>query len=312
MNEFVSTYGIAFIFVNVLADQIGLPVPAIPGLVVAGALAANGELSALGLFTAAVAATLIGDSAWYYAGRHYGNRVMKTLCRISLTPDACVNQSQTFFDRWGMNALIIGKFVPGLATVLPTLAGATHIGWPRFLLFSTASAALWVGSGLVIGMALKGQVEPVLAQMENMGSIAITVVGALFAAYIVWKWWERHRFLKKLRMARVSVDELYRLMDSGEEPLIVDVRTQSARMLEPRRIRGALHVPLHAVEQHVKELPRDRDIILYCTCPNEVSAAEAAKMLMNSGFTRVRPLHGGLDAWIAAGYAVEEIEVAPL
>jgi membrane protein DedA with SNARE-associated domain/rhodanese-related sulfurtransferase len=312
MNEFISTYGIAFIFVNVLADQIGLPVPAIPGLVIAGALAANGELSALGLFTAAIAATLIGDSAWYYAGRHYGNRVMKTLCRISLTPDACVNQSQTFFDRWGMNALIIGKFVPGLATVLPALAGATRIGLPRFLLFSTASASLWVGTGLVIGMALKGQVEPVLAQMENMGSIAITVVGTLFAAYIVWKWWERYRFLKRLRMARVSVDELYRLMDSGAEPLIVDVRTQSARMLEPRRIRGALHVPLHAVEQHVKELPRDRDIILYCTCPNEVSAAEAAKVLLNSGFTRVRPLHGGLEAWIAAGYAVEEIEVAPV
>ncbi len=211
-----------------------------------------------------------------------------------------------------MNALIIGKFVPGLATVLPALAGATRIGWPRFLLFSTASAALWVGTGIVIGMALKGQVEPALAQMENMGSIAITVVGTLFTAYIVWKWWERYRFLKRLRMARVSVDELYRLMDSGAQPLVVDVRTQSARMLEPRRIRGALHVPLHAVEQHVKELPRDRDIILYCTCPNEVSAAEAAKVLLNSGFTRVRPLHGGLEAWIAAGYAVEEIEVAPL
>ena len=298
-------YGLAVVFISVLVEQLGLPVPAIPVLVVAGALAADGKLSAPGLFVAALAACLIADSTWYVAGRLFGNRVMKTLCRISLTPDLCVSQTQTRFERWGINALVIAKFVPGLAMIAPPLAGATRIGWPRFLLFNTLGAALWVAAGLGGGMLLKAQIEYLLAQLENAGTAAVIFVVTLLAGYVAFKWWERHRFFAMLRMARINVDELYRLMDAGQAPVIVDVRSASARAMDPRQIPGALHVPLHAVDQHVKELSRDREIILYCTCPNEVSAAEAAKLLMRSGFARVRPLHGGLDAWVAAGYAVE-------
>ncbi len=305
INHLIAQYVLALIFANVLFDQLGFPIPAIPALLVAGALAADGKLSAPALFGVAVVATLIADSVWYAAGRRYGNRIMKTLCRVSLTPDYCVNQTQMLFERWGMNALLVANFIPGLATVAPPLAGATGIGWPRFLFYSTLGAFLWVGAGLGVGMVFKEQIELLLAWVERMGSVAITIVVVLCVAYVAYKWWERHRFFTMLRMARISVDELYRLMEAGAGPVVVDVRSQTARTLEPKRIPGARHVPLHAVSQHAGDLPRDRDIILYCTCPNEVSAAEAAKLLMNSGFTRVRPLHGGLEAWIAAGYEVE-------
>jgi|SRR5579862_341422 len=310
MNEFsqlIAQYGPVLVFMNVLMDQLGLPTPAIPALIVAGALAADGRLSASELFGVGVVATLIADSVWYAAGRRYGNRVMKALCRVSLTPDSCVSQTQTLFERWGLNALLIANFIPGLATIAPPLAGATGIGWPRFLFLSTLGASLWVGAGLGVGMVFKEQIEHILGALERTGTVAVMAVGTLCVAYIAYKWWDRQRFFAMLRVARINVDELYQLMATGAIPVIVDVRSQTARTLEPRRIPGALHVPLHAVGQHAKDLPRDRDIILYCTCPNEVSAAEAAKLLMDSGFTRVRPLHGGLDAWIAAGYAVEEI-----
>ena len=303
-------YGLAVVFANVLIEQLGLPVPAVPTLVVAGALATEGALSMPLLFAVALLACSLADIAWYIAGRRYGNRVMKLLCRISLTPDYCVSETQARFERWGVNALLIAKFVPGLATIAPPLAGATRIGWQRFLLFNTVGGALWVGTWLGGGILLGPHVERLLRRLDEIGSIALVIIIALLAAYIAFKWWERRRFFKMLRMARISVDALYRLIDAGAKPVIVDVRSQTARALEPRRIPGALHVPLHAVDHHVKDLPRDREIILYCTCPNEASAAQVAKILMNSGFTKVRPLHGGLEAWIAAGYEVETLPTA--
>ena len=303
----LTQYGLLVVFLNVLVEQLGLPVPAIPTLVVAGALASEGKLSAPGLFVVAMLACSIADVTWYIAGRRFGNGVMKLLCRISLTPDSCVSETQARFERWGVNALVIAKFVPGLATIAPPLAGATRIGWLPFVFYNTLGAALWVGAGLGGGMLLGPQMEGLLTRLDDIGTKAVIVGGVFLAAYIAFKWWERRRFFTMLRMARISVDELYRLIDAGAAPIVVDVRSPTARALEPRKIPGALHVPLHAVDHHVKDLPRDREIILYCTCPNEASAAQVAKILMNSGFAKVRPLHGGLDAWIAAGYDVEAL-----
>jgi membrane protein DedA with SNARE-associated domain/rhodanese-related sulfurtransferase len=304
----IGQYGLAIVFVNVLVEQIGFPLPAIPTLVVAGALGVAGQLSLPLVFLVAMLACLIADGTWYFIGRAYGNSVMKTLCRISLTPDSCVSETQSRFERWGINALVVAKFVPGLSLIAPPLAGATRIGVPTFLFFNGIGAALWVTAGIGGGALFGKQVEFVLAQIQQYGTVAVVVIGALLAAYIAFKWWERHRFYAKLRMARISVDELYRLMDVGARPVVVDVRSHTARRLQPRRIPGALLVPLEAIDKHASGLPLDRDIILYCTCPNEASAAHAAKQLMNHGYTRVRPLYGGLDAWIAAGYAVELLD----
>jgi membrane protein DedA with SNARE-associated domain/rhodanese-related sulfurtransferase len=308
LTSLLSHYGLAVVFANVLVEQLGLPIPAIPTLVVAGALGAAGQLSLPLVFIVAVLACIVADGTWYVIGRIYGNRVMKTLCRISLTPDSCVSETQSRFERWGVNALVVAKFVPGLSLIAPPLAGATRIGVPTFLFFNGIGAVLWVAVGVGGGALFGKQVEYVLAKIQDYGTIAIAIIGVLLAAYIAYRWWERRRFYNMLRMARIGVDDLYRLIDADQQPVVVDVRSHIARELDPRRIPGALMVPLDAVERHVKDLPRDRDIILYCACPNEASAAHAARQLVQHGFKRVRPLHGGLDAWVAAGYAVEALE----
>jgi membrane protein DedA with SNARE-associated domain/rhodanese-related sulfurtransferase len=306
----ITQYGLAIVAANVFVDQIGLPVPAMPTLILAGAIAATGALGLTSLFTAAVLACIVPDCVWFLVGRRYGMRVLKTLCRISLEPDSCVNQTQSRFERWGINSLVIAKFVPGLAIIAPPLAGAMRIGWPRFLALSALGGAIWVGSGLAAGVLFKTQIQSVLVHLDRIGSITGTVVAAALVAYVLYKWWERRRFYKELRMARISVADLYALMEAGAQPVVVDVRSHTARTLQPRWIPGAIHVPVDDVGRHIAELPRDREIVVYCTCPSEASAARVAKLLINHGFKEVRPLYGGLDAWIEAGYAVDGTQEA--
>ncbi len=168
----VGQYGLAIVVMNVLLNQIGLPVPAIPTLVLAGAVTADGRLPLLPLFAGSVLACLAADSAWFVLGQRYGIRVLKTLCRISLEPDSCVNETQTRFERWGVNSLVIAKFVPGLAIIAPPLAGALKIGWGRFLLLSTAAACLWVGVALGAGLLFKSQIGLFLEHLDAIGSAA--------------------------------------------------------------------------------------------------------------------------------------------
>jgi membrane protein DedA with SNARE-associated domain/rhodanese-related sulfurtransferase len=301
-----SPIGLSLVFLNVLCEQLGLPVPAVPTLVVAGALSAAGRLPGGAVFMLSVLACLIGDGAWYLAGRVFGGRVMNLLCRISLTPDSCVNQTQVSFERWGAKLLLVAKFIPGLSLVAPPLAGATRMLPQRFVLFSALGGSLWVGAALLAGMLLQAQIEPLLPRLAGLGSAALVLLACLLAAYVAYKWWERYRFRRALDMARISVAELHAHLQGDGRPVVLDVRSTTAQGLQRQRIPGAQHVPLRDMGAHSVQLPRDRDIILYCACPNEASAAEAARILMSRGFRRVRPLRGGLDAWIAAGYGVEE------
>jgi membrane protein DedA with SNARE-associated domain/rhodanese-related sulfurtransferase len=301
----VTQYGLALVFANVLVEQIGLPVPAVPTLIVAGALAAEGQFPAVAVFALAFAACTIGDGLWYAAGRAWGRRVMRLLCRISLSPDACVRQSEVRFERWGGLTLVLAKFIPGLSAVAPPLAGAMRLGAGPFLLWNSIGVALWVGAAVGAGLLLHEQVNDLLARLEGFGTIAVEALAALLAGYVALKWWERRRFYKALRIARMGVDELRRLMHAGERPVIVDVRSPSVRALDPRYIPGALVMELDEVEKRLDQLPTDRDVVFYCTCPNEATAAAVAKRLIGLGYVRVRPLHGGLDAWVDAGYEVE-------
>jgi membrane protein DedA with SNARE-associated domain/rhodanese-related sulfurtransferase len=306
----IGQYGLIIVFLNVLLDQVGLPLPAVPTLVVAGAIAAQGHLPLAPLFAWSVIACLIADCGWYVIGQIYGMRVLKVLCRISLEPDSCVSQTQSRFERWGVNSLLIAKFVPGLAIIAPPMAGAMKIGWLKFLALSVASAVLWVGSALVAGTLFKTQIEGFLIRVDDIGSTAALIIGAALAVYVAYKWWQRTRFYASLRMARITVNELYDLMQAGAKPVIVDVRSATARALDPHFIPGARSIPLDDMATHIEDLPRDREIILYCACPSEASAARVARILMNHGFKKVRPLHGGLDAWVAAGYAVVAVTPA--
>ncbi len=284
--------GFTVVTINVLLNQLGLPVPVVPTLVLAGAIAANGQLSLGGLFWAAVGACVVADCIWYGIGQKYGIRVLKILCRISLEPDSCVSETQSQFDRWGVNSLVIAKFVPGWSTIAPPLAGAMRIGWLRFIALSTIAAILWAGAGLFAGVLFNTQIEWLMFRLDQIGGIALAAGLTLLIAYLGYKWWERRRFYRMLRMARISVAELYELIQSGAAPLIIDVRSPTARTLEPHWIPGALHISLPDVDLHLKDLPRDRDIILYCSCPSEASAARVAKILMNRGFKQ-----GPTPAW---------------
>jgi membrane protein DedA with SNARE-associated domain/rhodanese-related sulfurtransferase len=300
-------YGVGFIFLNVLLEQLGLPLPALPTLIVAGALIAGGRLSGFGVLGAAVVASAIANTVWYLAGWRYGNKVMKTLCRISLSPDSCVRQTEGQFERWGASLLVFAKFLPLVAMIAPPLAGAMRVGWPTFLLLSILAAILWGTAGIGAGLLFHAQIEYILAGLQDMGRWSLILIGLLLAGYILVKDLQRRRFLKMLRMARITVDELQALIQAGAEPTIIDVRSPGARARDGRQIPGAVLVNMAELDNRVPELPTDRDIVLYCTCPNEASAARVAKSLMTRGFTRVRPLLGGFDAWVEAGLSVENL-----
>jgi membrane protein DedA with SNARE-associated domain/rhodanese-related sulfurtransferase len=308
----MAPFGLSLVFFNVLLEQLGLPIPAIPTLIVAGALAADGRLPAFAVGALALGACVIGDSAWYLAGRLYGARVMRLLCRISLTPDICVSQTQSSFERWGSGALIIAKFVPGLGLIAPPLAGATRMTYPRFAANSALGSGLWIGAALLAGALLRAQILRFLPWLLSIGGAALGLLLILLVGYVVFKWLERRRFYAALEMARISVAELHRQIAGGKPPVIVDVRSATAQGIDLRRIPGALNVPLQEIELYMRDLPRDSEIVLYCNCPNEASAAQAARLLLNHGFRRVRPLGGGLDAWIAAGLTVEQVPLAAI
>ena len=265
LTALLAQYGLLFIFANVFLEQAGVPVPAMPTLMVAGALAVGGGAAVPAVISVAVIASLLGDLVWYVAGRIYGLRILQLLCRISISPDSCVRQTESRFMRWGASSLVIAKFVPGYSTVAPPLAGALGVRWGAFLAYSALGAALWAGVATVAGMLFYRQIDWVLDELSQMGVYALILIGIVLALFIGIKWRERRRFFKVLRMARISVEDLYRMMQEGGAPVVVDVRSASAREIDPRRVPGSISVDLANLDAHVAELPPDRDIIVYCT-----------------------------------------------
>ena len=306
LEHLIERHGLALVFANLLIEELGVPVPAIPTLVVCGALAAEGKISGGAVLGLAFVACMVGDNLWFFIGRLYGRRALTFLCGISLSPDSCVRQTQTQFERWGGATLMVGKLIPGLATVAPPLAGAMHYGWARFMLFSSAGILIWAALAIGAGMLFHAQVTALLDWLESLGQTAAGLVVAILCAYVALKWWERQRLYKTLRVARITVDELRRLMGATPKPMIIDLR-MAVPGEERRSIPGAVIMGLAEVREGPDRLPVDNDIVFFCDCPNEASAASAAKALMDRGYTRVRPLLGGLDAWVAAGYELEKI-----
>jgi len=304
-------HGVLIVFAATLAARIGAPVPAAPLLVVAGGLSAGGEFSAIAAFGVALLANVVGDAVWFWGGRRYGHRVMRLLCRISLSPDSCVRQSESLITRWGGNSLIAAKFVPGVSVVAAPMAGALAMSWRRFLSFELVGAALWTSVYLGLGMLFSKQIQQILDVMAGAGAGALVALLLVLAALLALRYWRRRSFLRAVDMPRIDADELRTLILDGHEPVIVDVRSAASVDLDDRRIPGALRMHLHEVSDKARDLPRDREIVLYCNCPNEVSAARAARMLAAQGFQRVRPLAGGLDAWVESGGPAEAVAMQP-
>ena len=265
MTDLLSQYGLALVFANVLLTQLGVPVPAIPTLIVAGALAQQGQVSAAGALAVAVAASLLGDLPWFMAGRRYGYRVLKTLCRMAIEPDTCVKQTENIFERWGARSLMFAKFVPGFAIVAPPIAGALRLATAPFFAYSAIGAALWAGIALAAGMIFHTQVDWVVDRLVNMGSGAAIAIGLVLGVYIAIKWVERALLIRFLRSVRISVDELHELLEREEKPVILDARSATARKLDPRRIPGALAVDINAPESVLPQVAPGQEIVVYCT-----------------------------------------------
>ena len=307
MQQLVSLleqYGLSFVFLHVLIEQAGVPLPAYPTLIVAGALVAHANYDVPQLLLAAVAAALIADLAWYLAGARLGRPVLRTLCRVSLSPDSCVRQTESIYLRWGAPSLLVAKFIPGFAAVATALAGSIGTRLWVFLLFDGLGALLWAGLAVGLGVGFQNAVNEVIEVLEQLGKWGLVAIAGAFALIAMLKWWQRQRFYRQLRMARISVGELRVLLDQGKLPVILDVRSPLLQG-QDGRIPGAIQIDARTFGETPPALPADGEVIVYCACPNEASAALIAKRLMQQGYSRVRPLQGGIDAWIAAGYAIE-------
>jgi membrane protein DedA with SNARE-associated domain len=224
-----------------------------------------GKLSFLALLGAAVAASLIVDTAWYFLGRRYGHRVLKTLCRVSLSPDSCVRQTESIFARWGMASVVAARFITGFSTVAPPLAGAMGAKLPTFLFYDALGTTLWAGTGILLGFVFHRAIEDVLSFLEGLGTGAFYLLGAALLLFVLFKWWQRRRFYKALRMARITVEELRRLFEKGEKPVVVDVRQEGERRREPRKIPGAVTMGASDLDAKLPGIPPEVEIVLYCT-----------------------------------------------
>jgi membrane protein DedA with SNARE-associated domain len=259
----VERHGYALLFCWVLAEQGALPIPSLPLLVAVGALIRTGSLHTGAAMACCLAGALAADMVWFYIGRTRGRRVLRFICRVSIEPDSCVRQTESAFFKHGLNTLLIAKFVPGLNAVAAPLAGDSGVGLLRFLAIDSLGIVMWSGTYLGIGYLFSDQVEDALGYAQQLGSGGVILLLGLFAAWIVWKFIQRRRFMKKLEVARITPEELRVRMEAGEDLYIVDLRTTTDN--DSPSLPGAIRLSTEDLTSNSKEIPRDREIILYCT-----------------------------------------------
>ena len=258
-------YGYLVVFGGVLAEQIGLPLPSEPVLLAAGALVGNERLSLVLVLGLATVASLIGDGVWYWIGRLGGARVLAWLCRISLEPDSCVKRTEHLFATRGARSLLVAKFIPGFSTAAPPLAGVVRMPFLQFLVFTGLGGLLWASAFVGLGFVFKSQLETAAEYAVQLGSWTFGILAAVLVGYLASKYIARQRFLRRIRIARISPEDLKAKLDRGEPLMIVDVRDRIDFDAEPSIIPGALHLSIEDLEARHREIPREREIILYCT-----------------------------------------------
>jgi len=302
--QFLIQYGYALLFGWVFAEQMGLPIPSIPILLAAGALVGTHDLRVAPTLASPIVAAIIADVVWYQLGRHKGIRILQFLCKISLEPDSCVRRTENVFARSGAKSLLISKFVPGLNTAAQPLAGIFRMKFRRFLLFDSAGAIIYVSTFFALGYAFSGQLEHIAAAAARFGISVVTLLLLALATWLGWKYYRRQRFIRQLRIDRITARELKGMLDAGEEVVIVDLRGSLDFEAEPAMIPGAVHLDAADLEEVSDELAKAPEVVLYCNCPNEVSSARMALLLRRKGVLKIRPLTGGLDGWREQGYPV--------
>jgi len=264
-DAFLLKYGYSVLFLNVLLEQIGLPLPTMPILLAMGALAGLGSFSFPAEVAIAVIAALASDLVWYKLGQKGGHSVLGLICRVSLEPDSCISKTKNLYRKLGPFALLVAKFVPGFSATAAPLAGLTRMPLPRFAAFDTLGAGIWSGSYLLVGLLFRNQLEDVGDLITHTGGRFILVILALVGSYIGWKYYQRWKFIRELRFARVSPEELLEMIQSGEEYAIVDLRHAREVEAEGAKLPGAIQMELSEIEARHDEIPRDKDIILYCS-----------------------------------------------
>jgi membrane protein DedA with SNARE-associated domain/rhodanese-related sulfurtransferase len=303
MNDFVdllATQGPAVVFVATLATRLGAPVPAVPFLVVAGGLTVGGQVSFVAVVLAALLGNILGDGVWFLAGRRWGYRVMRLLCRISLSADSCVKRSESILGRWGGLSLIAAKFVPGVSVVAPPMAGALGMSNLRFLSYETVAALIWTLGFLLVGRMFHAAIQDVLSVMSSIGLTAAAVLGVALLGFLAWRYRQRRLALRADDIEHIEVEMLREALAAGASPTLIDVRSAEARALDARVIPGAIAIELRHLPKRLGAFSDGRELVVFCDCPDDASAIAAARVLMSAGLPRVRVLAGGLDAWTAA------------
>lgn len=253
------------VFVLVFAEQVGLPLPALPILLGIGALSAEGSYSAWVALGVAVVASLAADLVWYLLGRRHGRSILALLCRISLEPDSCVRRTEEGFARHGARSLLYAKFVPGLNTAAPPLAGMLGMRLWRFLVADGIGAGLWAGAFIGLGWLFADQLLTILAIAQGAATASGTVALGLFVLYLAFKLWQRRRFIRDLRIARITPEELARRLENGEEIVVVDLRHDLDFSADSATIPGAMRMLPEEIERRHAEIPRQREVVLFCT-----------------------------------------------
>ena len=310
-------YAYLIIFLWVLVEQIGIPIPSVPVLLTAGTLSATHRVSFIGITFAMLLACLIADTIWFSLGRRYGNSVLKLLCRLSFEASTCVSKTEGYFTRRGAVTLLFAKFVPGLSTVAAPIAGQTGMSYGRFLAWDLAGSLIWGETFILAGRFFGDLAKKSAPFFAWLGHFAIFIFAAMVLGFLFHRIWKQRKFLQQVREMRLEPAELKEMLDDCEKsgntpPFIVDLRHPLDYLPDPRVLPGALRIGPNELKQHSEIIPRDRDVILYCTCPSEETSAKLALQLHKMGVYRVRPLRGGFDGWKQAGYPlVDYVTDAP-
>jgi membrane protein DedA with SNARE-associated domain/rhodanese-related sulfurtransferase len=297
------------VFINVFLQQLGLPLPAVPTMLLAGSKSPNANALMI-LLLAAVLASLIADWIWYLAGRKYGFRVLSLLCKLSINPGSCVNQTEARFAKWGVWALVFGKFIPGFSTVAPPIAGVIGMRAGVFLLASSLGAALWAGLALLAGAILHKQITLVMDSLTGHGVRLAGLLALIVVLWIGWKHWQKWRFMRRARMSRVSARQVMEARNSVRPFHILDLRNQA--LIELTGTIAQAHVTKYeALSASLSDLPKDYPIVTLCACPQDAGAIQAAGKLQQMGYENVLPLHGGFEAWQELAQKYPELLIKP-
>jgi len=249
----------------VVGEQFGIPLPAVPMLLGVGALAAHGRGSLPLLLGTLSVVALAVDFGWYEFGRRRGARVLTRLCRLSLEPDSCVRRAENLFARFGVRAMLVAKFVPGLTTILPPLAGVFAVGRLRFALYELAGVLLWAGTWIALGYVFSDAVALIAAWVAALGLDIALVLGVGLGSYVLVKYLRRRLFLRKLRTDRISPDELKRRLDAGEDITIIDLRTRLEVSAMPYAIPGSHWIAADEIDERQSKALRAHELVVYCS-----------------------------------------------